>query len=109
MKKILCSALICLLVPFVSVQRIFADSQNPDLPFTDVVIDQLVDITSSVSTSWLRTIAETKLVFDEVLIETAQGQFTTLYPSSNTLMITGLYHDNTITGLDDGYNVVNCP
>ena len=99
MKKILCPVLICLIVPFVSVQRVFAEPQNPDLPFTDVVIDQLVDITSSVSTSWLKTIAETKLVFDEVLIETTQGQFTTLYPSSNTLMITGTYHDNTITGL----------
>ena len=99
MKKFLCTALICILIPFISVQRIFADEENPDLPFTDVIVDQLVNITSSVDSTWLNMLTEKKTVIDEVIVEQSQGQFTTLRPSSNNLYITGTYHDNTITGV----------
>lgn len=99
MKKFICTALILILIPFISVQRVFADESNPDLPFTDVVIDQLVDITSSVNRNWIKVVTEQKMVYDEVLIETTQGQFATLTPNGNHIIFTGSYYDNSIVGL----------
>lgn len=99
MKKILCTVLISLLIPFVSVQRIFAEDENSDLPFTDVVIDQLVDVSSSVSNSWFKIITKSQYVTDSILVNTVQGDYALLRPYTNHVYFTGSYYDNSIVGL----------